>query len=46
MLICLSRWGREAPSTVPWFHELFRPIIASYMQDVMSDMPGGMDGGR
>ncbi len=34
------------PSTVPWFHELFRPIIKSYMQDVMGGMPGGTDGGR
>ena len=33
------------PSTVPWFHEMFRPIIAAYMKDVMSGMPGGMEGG-
>lgn len=33
------------PSTVPWFHELFKPIIAAYMRDVMGGMPGGMGGG-
>ncbi len=33
-------------STVFWFHELFKPIIASYMQDVMHGMPSGMEGGR
>ncbi|MFN3477610.1 MAG: hypothetical protein ACK4Z6_08710, partial [Candidatus Methylomirabilales bacterium] len=33
------------PSTVPWFHELFKPIIAAYMRDVMGGMSGGMGGG-
>ncbi len=33
------------PSTVPWFHELFRPIIAAYMKDVMGGMPGEMSDG-
>ncbi len=32
------------PSTVPWFHVLFRSIIAAYMKDVMGGMPGGMQG--
>lgn len=34
------------PSTVPWFHELFKPIIAAYMRDVMGAMQGGMESGR
>ncbi len=33
------------PSTVPWFHEMFRPILAEYMKDVMGAMPGGVEGG-
>ncbi len=33
------------PSTVPWFHEMFRPIFAAYMKDVMGGMPGAMGGG-
>ncbi len=33
------------PSTVPWFHEMFRPILAEYMKDVMGAIPGGMEGG-
>jgi hypothetical protein len=33
------------PSTVPWFHELFKPTIATYMRDVMGGMPGGMESG-
>jgi uncharacterized membrane protein YraQ (UPF0718 family) len=32
------------PSTVPWFHEMFKPIIAAYMKDVMGGMPGEMPG--
>lgn len=32
------------PSTVPWFHEMFKPIIAAYMKDVMVTMPGAMPG--
>ena len=34
------------PSTVPWFHELFKPIIAAYMRDVMGAMQGGMESGK
>ena len=30
------------PSTVPWFHELFKPAMAAYMHDVMGGMRGGM----
>ncbi len=34
------------PSSVPWFHELFKPTIAAYMRDVMGGMQEGMESGR